>query len=271
MKLGIFTKVYIDYELEIALRKIKAQGISTVQFNFANVGLASLPIEISQETISQIKEATINSGVNIAVISGTFNTLELNEEKKVEDLQCFKNVVEAASALSVPYVSISTGSLNQEDYWSPHPDNHTEKAWKLLYESLTWMLKIAEANQVTLVFEPEQANVVSSVEDSLRLLKDLNTPYLKVLYDAANLVTPEDHKNLIGKISKTLTALKDHIAIAHCKDAFVTEEKITFAPIGKGNLPLKEYLNELSEYYDGPVIMHGLGEDDVVYALNYLT
>lgn len=270
MKLGIFSKVYLDYELEIALRKIKAQGMSTVQFNFANVGLKSLPKEIGQETIHQIQEATINSGVSIAVISGTFNTLELNEEKKVENQQCFKKIVEAAAALAVPYVSISTGSLNQEDFWSPHPDNHTERAWSLLHESLAWMLEIAEANQVTLVFEPEQANVVSTAEDALRLLQDLDTLYLKVLYDAANLITTQDHNDLIGKISKTLTVLKEHIAIAHCKDAFVTEEKITFAPVGKGNLPLKEYLNELSKVYDGPVIMHGLEEKDVAHALNYL-
>jgi len=270
VKLGIFSKVYLNYELEIALHKIKAQGMSTVQFNFANVGLASLPKEISQEIILQIKEATIRSGVNIAVISGTFNTLELNEEKKVENQQCFKNVVETAAALAVPYVSISTGSLNQEDFWSPHPENYSERAWSILYESLAWMLEIAKENQVTLVFEPEQANVVSTTEDALRLLQDLNTPYLKVLYDAANLLTPQDHKDLLDKISKTLTTLKEHIAIAHCKDAFVNEEKITFASVGKGNLPLKEYLNELSKVYDGPVIMHGLAEDDVAHALNYL-
>lgn len=270
MKLGIFSKVYSNYELEIALHKIKAQGMSTVQFNFANVGLASLPKEISQEITLQIKEASINSGVSIAVISGTFNTLELNEEKKVENQQCFKTVVEAAAALAVPYVSISTGSLNQEDFWSPHPDNHTVRAWSLLQDSLAWMLNIAEDNQVTLVFEPEQANVVSTAEDALRLLRDLDTPYLKVLYDAANLVSPQDHKDLLGKISKTLTVLKEHIAIAHCKDAFVTEEKITFVPVGKGNLPLKKYLNELSKVYDGPVIMHGLAEDDVAHALNYI-
>ncbi|WP_339291100.1 sugar phosphate isomerase/epimerase family protein [Paenibacillus sp. FSL E2-0201] len=270
MKLGIFSKVYFEYEMEIALHKIKSQGMSAVQFNFANVGLESLPIEISQNTIDQIKEATINSGVNIAVISGTFNTLELNEEKIVENQLCFENVVKAAAALAVPYVSISTGSLNQEDFWSPHPDNHTDRAWSLLQHSLAWMLEIAETNQVTLVFEPEQANVVSTAEDALRLLREMDSPHLKVLYDAANLVTPQDHKDLIGKITKTLTALKDYIAIAHCKDAFVTEEKIIFQPVGKGNLPLKQYLNELCKNYDGPIIMHGLDEADVTYAINYL-
>lgn len=82
MKLEIFSKVYSNYELEIALHKINAQDMSIVQFNFANVGLASLLKKISQGIILQIKETTINSGVSIAVISGTYNTLELNEEKK---------------------------------------------------------------------------------------------------------------------------------------------------------------------------------------------
>lgn len=270
MEYGIFSKVYIDYEFEIALHKIKDQGLNTVQFNFANVGLSSLPKVINEDLISKIKEATINSGVDIAVISGTFNTLELNQDKKKGNLKCFATVVKAAKALSVPYVSISTGSFNQRDFWSPHPDNHTEQAWELLQHTLAAMLDIAAANEVTIIFEPEQANVVSTAEDSLRLLNYFDTPYLKVLFDAANIVTPMDVNDTLGKIKNTLSELKNYIALAHCKDCVVTEGEVTFAPVGKGNLPLKEYLQELSKYYEGPIIMHGLNEEDVPFALNYL-
>jgi len=270
VKLGIFSKVYLEDDFGTALHKIKAQGMVTIQFNFANVGLTGLPEEINEETISEIRAATINSGVDIAVISGTFNTLELHEDKKNENLKGFRQVVEAAKALNVPYVSISTGSFNQEDFWSPHPDNHTEQAWELLQQTLGAMLDFAAAHEITVIFEPEQANVVSTAEDALRLLNYFNTPYLKVLYDAANIVTPSDANDKIGKIKKTLFQLKDYIALAHCKDCMVTAEKVAFAAVGKGNLPLKEYIQELSKYYDGPVILHGLDEEEVPYALNFL-
>ncbi|MDR0885531.1 MAG: sugar phosphate isomerase/epimerase [Clostridiales Family XIII bacterium] len=128
----------------------------------------------------------------------------------------------------------------------------------------------AKSNGVTIIFEPEQANVISTAEDALKLIEHFNTPYLKVLYGAANIVTTEHANNPLEIIKSSLELLKDHIALAHCKDAIVTHEKITFAPIGKETLPLKAYIKELQKFYNGPFIMHGLDEADVPDALTYL-
>ncbi|MGM0239824.1 sugar phosphate isomerase/epimerase family protein [Enterococcus sp. AZ103] len=270
MKFGIFSKVFLEYPFQEALERISASGFDTIQFNFANVGLSSLPKSIDNQVIEDIKKLCKKSGVEIALISGTFNTLELNKIKREENLKGFEQVVKACNKLGVPYVSISTGSFNQADFWSPHPDNHTEKAWQLLHESLTEMLEIAKENQVTIVFEPEQANVVSSTKDSLRLINMFDSEYLKVLYDPANIVTTADADNQLGKIKSSLEQLKDVIAIAHCKDAYVTKKEIKFAPVGKGTIPLNDYLTELTKFYSGPIIMHGLEETDIEYALSYL-
>lgn len=271
MKLGIFSKVYKKYPLEKAFCNIKDAGLDNVQFNFANVGLASLPSEIPETIIDQIKQASEKTGISIPVISGTFNTLELNEDTHRANIHCFTEVVKAAAKLNIPCVSISTGSFNQSDFWSAHPDNHTENAWKRLFLSLDEMLAIATDYKVIIVVEPEQANVVSTVEDMIRLMDHYdNSPYLKVLFDAANIVTINDVETLDQKIENSLMTLKDSIAIAHCKDCYVTTEKIEFKTVGKGNLPLKNYLKKLTEIYSGPVIMHGLEEEDVDFALKYL-
>lgn len=271
MELGIFSKGYKKYVLSEAFTRIRQVGLSAVQFNFANVGLASLPETVPEETIQQIKKAAEETGISLAVISGTFNTLELNEATLQQNLKNFEQVVKAAAKLGIPYVSISTGSFNQTDFWSPHPDNHTDEAWTRLYGSLDKMLAVATKYKVVIVVEPEQANVVSTVEDTLRLMKHYQySPYLKVLFDAANIVTTEDADQLEEKILKALDDLKEHIAVAHCKDAQVTKQKVEFRAVGKGNLPLTSYLKKLSEFYQGPVIMHGLEEEDVVFAINYL-
>lgn len=271
MKLGIFSKVYKDYGIEQAFERIKEAGMDNVQFNFANVGLASLPDEIPETIIEQIKNTSEKTGISIPVVSGTFNTLELNEEKHRENINNFAEVVKAAAKLKIPCVSISTGSFNQADFWSPHPKNHTEEAWKRLYHSLDEMLAIATKYKIIIVVEPEQANVVSTVEDMIRLMAHYDdSPYLKVLFDAANIITVKDVDSLEQKIEDSLIALKNSIAIAHCKDCLVTNEKIIFKAVGKGNLPLKKYIEQLTEFYDGPIIMHGLEEADVADALKYL-
>lgn len=267
MDIGIFSKVFKDYSLKEAFERIKDYGLSVIQFNFVNVGLPSLPDEIDDEIIQEIIDTANDVGIEIPVVSGTFNTLELEKDKLDQNIQRFGVVVEAARKIGIQFVSISTGSFNQEDFWSPHPDNHTEKAWEHLYYSLDRMLEIAEKNEVTIVVEPEQANVVSTAEDALRLLNHYNSPYLKVLYDAANVVSTDDVNSLNDKINDTLEQLSNHIAIAHLKDAIVTKDDIHFASVGKGNLPLNSYLQELRKYYKGPVIMHGLEENDINDAL----
>ncbi|MEK4302206.1 sugar phosphate isomerase/epimerase [Oceanobacillus sp. FSL W8-0428] len=267
MEKGIFSKVFVKYPLEEAFIKIREFGFSTVQFNFANVGLPSLPQKVSNEILEQIQETCEKTGISISVISGTYNTLELNNETRKKNIEGFKNVVESAKKLNVPYVSISTGSFNQEDFWSPHPENHTKKAWNYLFESLDEMLDIASRNGVTIVIEPEQSNVISTIEDVKKLMNHYQSPYLKVLFDAANIITTDDIGQLENKINRSLKELSEYIAVAHCKDCLVSKGKITFAPIGKGSLPLNQYLKELKKYYDGPVIMHGLDEEDIAFAL----
>lgn len=270
MNVGIFSKIYANYSVEEAFRRIRNAGIANVQFNFVNVGLKSLPDAVSEKTIEEIKRAAAENNITIPIVSGTFNTLELDDEKRQKNMHNFGVVTAAAAKLNIPYVSISTGSFNQEDFWSPHPDNHTEKAWTYLYHTLDQMLKIATDHGVTIVVEPEQSNVISTTADTLKLMHHYESPNLKVLFDAANIVTTEDADHLETKIKDSLKKLEPYIAIAHCKDCLVTAKQINFAPISKGNLPLKSYLKELRKYYRGPIIMHGLEEADVESALVYI-
>ncbi|MGX7197880.1 sugar phosphate isomerase/epimerase family protein [Enterococcus olivae] len=270
MEKGIFSKVFAKYTLSEAFTKIREFGFTTVQFNFSNVGLPSIPLEIKSEIIEDISKVSKETGVSISIISGTFNTLELDEEKRNINMRGFNEVVKAAEKLGVRYVSISTGSLDQEDFWRAHPDNHTDKAWGILFNSLDEMIRMAKEHNVIIVVEPEQANVISSVEDTIKLMKHYDSPNLKVLFDAANIVTTLDVNGLEEKINYALKELSSYIEIAHCKDCIVSNTEIKFAPIGKGNLPLNSYLKELKKYYNGPVIMHGLEENEIEHALKVI-
>lgn len=270
MKLGIFSKTFAAFDFETALEKINAKNLEYIQFNFANIGLKSLPETVTDEQINYISSITQTYNVKISAISGTFNTLELNIEKLKHNLQCFKTVVESARKLNVPIVSISTGSFNQEDFWSSHPENHTDKAWNYLFETLTPMLEIAEANGVIVAFEPEQANVVSTSEDALRLINHFQSDHLRVLFDAANIINVDNADKMLETIYSSVDLVKEYIVLAHCKDIFATKEIVNFAPVGRGNLPLNKYIDYLTKFYHGPIIMHGLEKEDIPHALKFL-
>ena len=61
-------------------------------------------------------------------------------------------------------------------------------------------VKIADRHEVTLAFEPEINNVVSSVMRARRLLDEIGSPWLKVVIDPANLLRPGE----MGRLSEML-------------------------------------------------------------------
>lgn len=270
MKIGIFSKVYQDFPLTDAFLEIKNAGMDVVQFNMSNVGLSSLPDIVPDEVIQEIECIKNSRKIEIEILSGTFNLLELDENKRTKNFANFKTLLEVASKLKIPFVSISTGSFNQENFWAPHPDNSSDRAWTLLFSTLDVMLEDAKELGITIVVEPEQANVVQSVEDTLRLMNHYDSANLKVLYDPANIINIFDRGQELEKIKSSIDALKDHIVAAHLKDLKYKDDKIVFVPVGQGILPLREYLDHLSTVFEGPVIMHGLHKEDVQKALTYI-
>lgn len=258
MKFGIFSKVFAKYSLTEAFSMIKEYGFNYVQFNMNNVGLDSMPEYVSDEVINEIKATSSKYGTKLSVLSATFNTLELDEQKRLDNLSKFKVLLDVAVKLDIKYVSISTGSFNQEDFWSPHPANQSDQAWKLLLANLDIMLKAAASRKITILIEPEQANVIQSAKDTLKLLNHYQSDYLKVLYDPANLMTIDDNGYEFKKIKESLKLLSRYIEMAHLKDFDYQDNKVIFVPVGKGKLNISEYLNELRKYYQGEVIMHDL-------------
>ncbi len=60
MELGIFSKGYKKYVLSEAFTRIRQVGLSAVQFNFANVGLASLQKQSRRKRSSKLKRQLRN-------------------------------------------------------------------------------------------------------------------------------------------------------------------------------------------------------------------
>ena len=115
-------------------------------------------------------------------------------------------------------ITICTGSRDPNSMWRAHPDNNTPEAWHDLVESMKQALEVAEEYEVTLALEPEVANVVDSAPKARRLLDEMQSPYLKVCMDGANIF----HKGELPKMGEILdeafALLKDDIALAHAKD-----------------------------------------------------
>jgi sugar phosphate isomerase/epimerase len=98
------------------------------------------------------------------------------------------------------------------------------------------------------------------------LLDELRNPRLRIIIDPANLISPKRNQKEV--LDEAFTLLRDAIVIAHAKD-----RNNDFKPCaaGKGILDFEYYLQCLKEIgFTGPLIMHGLEEEDVRFSREFL-
>ena len=129
-------------------------------------------------------------------------------------------------------------------------------------------MRIAEEEQVTLAFEPERANVVSTAAKGRALLAAIQSPHLKVVIDPANLIVPGDKRQVSQVLDEAFDLLGEYIVIAHAKDRGADD---TIQTAGGGIIDYDQYVRLLrAAAFDGPLILHGLTEGQVDAARRFL-
>ncbi len=268
MRLGIFARTFSRPTVEGVFDAVKEHALNCVQFNMACAGQPTLPDDISPSLATRIRDASMNRGLEIAAVSGTYNMTHPDPEVRRADLRRLRTLASACHGMGTSVITLCTGTCDPEDMWRWHPENASSQAWSDLLFSMEAALRIAEEEQMTLAFEPERANVVSTAAKGHALLAAMQSSRLKVVIDPANLIAPGDEHQMSQVLDEAFDLLGEHIVIAHAKDRGADG---TFHAAGGGILDYDQYVRLLrAAAFDGPFILHGLTEGQVDAALQFL-
>ena len=268
MRLGIFSRTFARPTVEDVFDAVRAHGLSCVQLNMSSAGLPPLPGEIAPSLITRIHEASLSRDIEIVAVSGTYNMIHPDPQVQQTGLRRLQTLAAACQGLGTSVITLCTGTRDPADMWHWHPENASSQAWSDLLRAMEAALHIAEEEQVTLAFEPERANVVSSAAHGHALLVAMQSPRLKVVIDPANLIVPGDERQMSQVLDEVFDLLGEHIVIAHAKDRGADD---TFRAAGEGILDYDHYLRLLqTSAFTGPLIIHGLAEEQVDAALQFL-
>ncbi len=263
---GIFAKTFDAPSPLKCLQSTAEAGFSCVQFNMQCAGLPSLPGAIPQRVLDDVSSACRSTGISLVALSGTYNMIHPDEAVRAGGRNSLRVLARACAALGSRMVTLCTGSRDAEDQWRHHPDNQSPAAWSDLLREFELAAEIAEEHDVLLGVEPELANVVNSAEAARRLIREVGSDRVRIVFDPANLfeVASTDERRAI--VSRALDLLADRVEIAHAKDRSA-DGGFTFA--GNGVLDYPHFISILAASgFNGPVIAHGLsaGEAPVVAA-----
>ncbi len=271
MRLGIFAKTFDRPDVASCLQAVAQAGIPATQFNLSVAGLSTIPdAPVPAGVIGEIKAAADRAGVVLAAISGTFNAAHPDPSHRRRYLERFPYLCAAARGLRIDIVTLSSGSRDRDDMWRAHPDNTTAAAWEDSRSTLQALAEMAESYGLTVAFEPEHSNVVTTAEMAIVMLDQVGSPALEVVYDAANLLAPADYDagRAAAGIAHDIAILGPHIALAHAKELIA--HRAPAAP-GEGLLPWPLIVKTLYDNgFDGTLVTHGLPEAGVAMAVSTL-
>ncbi len=269
MHAGIFSKTFDAPTVDTVFAAVREHGYRATQFNFASAGLPSLPKAVPPEAVTAIGAARENHGVLIEAVSATFNMTHPRPEVIADGLAALEAIAHAAAALGCGLLTLCTGTLDPDDQWRHHPGNDSPAAWAALTRCMEKALAVAEKYDLALGVEPELGNIVSSAPKARKLIDDMGSRRIKIIFDPANLFERVDSLAEQHRIvDDALDLLGPDIVIAHAKDRAPDG---SFTTAGRGILDYPHYISGLRRVgFDGCVVTHGLPAGEAAFVAELL-
>jgi sugar phosphate isomerase/epimerase len=266
---AIFARTYPFIDAAEVFAAAAADGYRGVQFNLLSTGLRTLPEQLPAGLAEKIKYQAQVTGVALAALSGTYNTVHPDPTVRASSRKAFGNVIEAARRMGASVVTLCSGSCDPEDMWKHHPENQSASAWSVLRSELDLVLPLAEAAGVRLGVEPEPGNVVNHAQAARRLLDEVASPFLGIILDPANLLSAETLPKQQEVLAQAAQLLGGSLVLAHIKD-IDSSGRVTTP--GRGAVDFPAFVAALrSIAYDGALVAHGFPQENAPEVSRLLT
>lgn len=168
--------------------------------------------------LRRIKELSEKYSLTIASFSGDkdFNLVDIEEQGKY--INFVEKSIEAAKELNCNHLVIHSNALGEEGVVVNH-FTEIPKAIRLesAFKTLMKLKSIVEQNKIVLVLEAlntvidHVGNTLETTEETSDLIREVNSDYIKVLYDVYHMQINEG--NIIHTIKKNIDAI-DYIHVA---------------------------------------------------------
>jgi L-ribulose-5-phosphate 3-epimerase len=236
MYLGVRAHDFGKMPLEDLASRIAAQGLQCVQFAppKAVAGFDADAGRLSPGFAVSAREAFRRHGIQIAVLGCYINLADPDEANRRFHLDRFKEYLRYARDFGCSVVGTETGSLNSDFSW--HADNHGERAFQVVVESVHELIDEAEKFSVFVGIEGVERFVISSPRRLRRLVDEIHSNNLQIIFDPVNLLNAANHRDQDAIMEEALTLLGERLAIVHAKDFVVEDGRFRSVPAGKGML-----------------------------------
>ena len=196
----------------------------------------------SPEHIDSTMNRLNSLNLNIPCLtSACFLFDEKNSEAVIGEV---REYIKLASKLGVKYVRV-LGDKSPQPEKAAEVTRAADAIGLVIKENLAKLLPFAMQQGVVLLIETN--GIYANSKTMLKLIDDVAHPNLQVLWDVHH-----TFRFYNESVDFTLDKLLKHIRFVHIKDSIMSDGKIKYKMMGKGDVPVAQALSKLSQLgYEG--------------------
>ena len=272
MKIGVRCHDVIHSNLDELAQKVQEKNLTGVQFALTKVKIGFKPTKgcITPGMAKHIRDTFSKHNVNISILGCYINLAHPEDRELNELLDSFKEYIRFAREFGCSIIGTETGALNKEYVYGP--ENNTEEAFQRTLNSIKILVEEAEKFGVIVGIEGVAKHVINTPERMKRVLDNIKSNNLQVIFDPVNLINEENYEKQDEIVKKSFELFGDRIVAIHAKDYVYEDSEIKLASIGKGqfNYPLLlSLIKEKKPYID--VLLESTTSEDIDEAIKYVT
>lgn len=250
---------------------ISAAGLNCVQLTLeeALTGLEDIAGRLSPGLAWRIGEDFRKRGVQIAVLSCYFNAVDPDKGALARHIAHFNERVRHARDFGCGIVATETGSLNAD--FSFNPENYSDKTFETLLRTVGALVCEAEKFGVVAAVEAVWKYPVHDPDSTMRLLNEIKSNNLQILFDPVNLANADNYHELDKLMERAFSLYGERVCVIHLKDFAVIDGKLRIVPLGRGRLNIPLLLRLANAYKPGiSIILEEMDFAGIAENIEYL-
>ncbi len=213
----------------------------------------------SKEYATSIGELFKKNGIKIPVLGCYINPSETDTEQLQKNIDYFIENLYYAKYIGAEAVGLETGFVGKKiDIYK----NDTEEAYQYLLENMRVLCQKAEELGVNIAIEGVHCFVINTPQKMKRLIDDLNSDNVKVIFDPVNYLNVDNYGKQTNIYDEFVKLLIDKTMVLHLKDFVLENDNIKYEYPSKGLLDLKSIIDIVKKHNpEIPIILEEISEN----------
>lgn len=223
----------IDMDLKVQMDSLEKLNISYIEIRGVN---GKCIVDYSLSEVKSIKKQLDERNFKISSIGSPIGKIPITAQFE-SHLDLSKHTIDIAHILDSKYIRLFS-------FFIPNGENPKKYRDEVMYR---WskFVDVSKGSHITLLHENEKRIYGDTPERCLDILKTMDSPFVKAVFDPANFIQCG-----VSTYPEAFNLLKNYVEYVHIKDALYSNGSVV--PCGKGDGNILKILSELyANNYNG--------------------